>query len=306
MNIRRSMQKISIIILALALLMAAALAPGAIAEDRAAVPSNPQRVVDLTGSGDVLRIMDINVVGTTNARSDDPTKLPSYLENTLAGAKVLGNSYQAGYDIEAIRALEPDLILILPQHEAMRKELEQIATTVTVNLTRRSWKSDMLSLGELFGRRTAVATWLDNYASMSHALGENIKKAQGKEFRCLALMISAGQMYAFVDAGLGGVLFSDLGLGKPKGMSDRMGFNMTTISLEQLSMLEMDYLFLVGADADRRELRGQEQWLKLPVVQKNRVKELPAEPYLGMAYSCVGADALCKEIATMLHAKSEG
>lgn len=295
------------ILMALALLLSAALVPGALAEeDRAAVPSNPQRVVDLTGSGDVLRIMDINVVGTTNARSDDPTKLPSYLENTLAGAKVLGNSYQVSYDIEAIRSLNPDLILILPHHDALRKELQAIATTVTVSLNRLSWKSDMLSLGELFGRRTAVATWLDNYASMSHALGENIKKAQGEEFRCLPLMISAGQLYAFVDAGLGGVLFSDLGLGKPKGMSDRMGFNMTTISLEQLSMLEMDYLFLVGEDADRRELRGQEEWLKLPVVQKNHVKELPAEPYLGMAYSCVGADALCKEIAKMLHAKSEG
>ena len=234
-------------LLALCLLLApAAMASG----DGAAIPADPQRVVDLTGFSDMLYVMGLNVVGTANARSDDFTRVPAYLESALAGAKVLGPSYQVYFDVEAIRALEPDLILIGPQHGAIREQLEQIATTVTVNLAMRSWKADMLSLGELFNRRATVATWLDNYSTKSHTLGENIKKVQGESFRCLALMVSGGQLYAFVDAGLGGVLFNDLGLGRPVGMSDRMGINMTTISFAQLSNLQMDYLFVVGSDEE--------------------------------------------------------
>lgn len=292
-------------ILAALLALCLMLAPGALATaDRAAIPADPQRVVDLTGYSDVLYVMGLNVVGTANARANDTTRVPAYLETALAGAKVLGTSYQVYFDIEAIRALEPDLILIGPQHETIRPQLQEIATTVTVHLNQRSWKADMLSLGELFSRRTAVATWLDNYTTKCATLGEGIRKAQGDSFRCLALMISGGQLYAFVDAGLGGILYNDLGLGRPLGMSDRMGINMTNVSFGQLANLAMDYLFVVGSDAELKALRGMEGWLKLPVVRSKHVKELSTEPYLSMGYSCLGADALASEIATMLHAKS--
>lgn len=292
-------------ILAALLALCLMLAPGALAtSDRAAIPSNPKRVVDLTGSSDVLRVMGLNVVGTANCRSDDPTRVPTYLEGTLEGVQVLGASYQVYFDIDAIKALEPDLILIGPQHEAIRPQLQQIATTVTVHLALRSWKADMLSLGEMFSRRNAVATWLDNYATKCTALGENIKRARGESFRCLALMISGGQLYAFVDAGLGGLLYNDLGLGRPIGMSDRMGINMTNVSISQLQNLMMDYLFIIGSDADLKELRRSEDWMKLSVVRSKHVKELPTEPYLSMGYSCLGADTLASEIAAMFHAQS--
>ena len=282
-----------------------ALAPAAMAEnDSASIPSNPKRVVDLTGHSEVLCIMGLNVVGTANARSDNPALLPSYLESELANAKVLGVSNQVYFDLEAIRALEPDFILIAPQQEEIKEKLREIAPTATVKLAMRSWKADMLSLGELFGRRAAVATWLDNYSAKSHYIGDNIKSVQGGTIRCLALMISGEQMYAFVDAGLGGILYGDLGLGRPVGMSDRMGINMTTIGFNQLSRLEMDYLFIIGTEAELKELRHKEEWMKLPVVQKNHVKELPVEPYLGMSYSCLGADMLLNEIATMFHART--
>ena len=292
-------------ILAALLALCLTLVPGALAtSERPAIPSNPKRVVDLTGSSDVLRVMGLNVVGTANCRSDDLTRVPSYLEGTLQGVQVLGASYQVYFDIDAIKALEPDLILIGPQHEAIRPQLQQIATTVTVHLALRSWKADMLSLGEMFSKRATVATWLDNYATKCATLGANIKRAQGESFRCLALMISGGQLYAFVDAGLGGVLYNDLGLGRPIGMSDRMGINMTNVSISQLSNLMMDYLFIIGSDAELKALRGTEDWMKLPVVRSKHVKELPTEPYLSMGYSCLGADTLASEIAAMFHAQS--
>ena len=295
-------RKIATALLALCLaLLPLAAAMNASAEQASA---NAVRVVDLAGCSDVLKVMGYNVVGTTNTRSDDYTKVPSYLQGALGSAKVLGSAYKTDFDLDEIRALKPELILIGTQHRLLEPDLEKIAETVTVNLELRNWKMDMLKLGELLERRDAVATWLDNYAAKAHAVSLALKKALGKETRCLALMISAGQMYAFVDAGLGGLLYNDLGMSRPTGMSDRMGINMTTISFEQLSLLEMDHLFMLGTAEDLAELRRQGDWMRLPVVKRNRVVTLPIEPYLSMAYSCIGSDALLNEIETMLSTAS--
>ena len=292
------MKKIAAALLVLCLL----LAPVAPAEQQSTSQETNvgPRVVDLAGCSDVLKVMGYNVVGTTNTRSDDYTRVPSYLQGVLGSAVVLGNTYQTEFDLDGIRALEPELILIGTQHKLLEPELKKIAETVTVDLELRNWKMDMLKLGEQLEKRDAVATWLDNYASKANSVSTSIKKSLGKETRCLALMISAGQMYAFVDAGLGGLLYNDLGMSRPTGMSDRMGINMTTIGFDQLSRLEMDHLFMLGTDDDLRDLRLQSDWLKLQVVKRNRVITLPIEPYLGMAYSCIGSDALLNEIETML------
>lgn len=286
----------------LALALCLALLPVAQAEQpkTTEAPVAGPRVVDLAGCSDILKVMGFNVVGTTNTRSDDYTTVPSYLQGALGSAQVLGNAYQTEFDLDVIRALEPELILIGTQHQQLEPELKKIARTQTVSLQLRNWKMDMLALGEQLDRRDEVATWLDNYASKAYSVGQSIKKSLGKETRCLALMISAGQMYAFVDVGLGGILYNDLGMSRPTGMSDRMGINMTTIGFDQLSRLEMDHLFMLGSDADLQALHRQGDWLKLQVVKRNRVIELPIEPYLGMGYSCIGVDALLNELETML------
>lgn len=295
-------KKIASLLLAVCL----ALVPAALAEagQGTAVPEKAVRVVDLAGCSDVLKVMGYNVVGTTNTRSNDYTTVPSYLQGLLGGAKVLGSAYETEYDLDAIRALEPELILIAPQHALLEPELKKIAETKTVSLQLRSWKMDMLTIGDLLDRRTEVSTWLDSYSAKATALGASLRKRLGKKTRCLALMISAGQLYAFVDVGLGGILYNDLGLSRPTGMSDRMGVNMTTIGFDQLARLEIDHLFIIGEQEDLRELKLQADWVRLPVVQKKHVVELPPEPYLGMGYSCVGADALLNEIDTMLTAQS--
>ena len=76
------------------------------------IPANPQRIVDLSGNSDMLSILGYKVVGTANSDAYDYTKFPSYLEDTLQGAKILGYSMQDTMDIEGILELNPDLIII--------------------------------------------------------------------------------------------------------------------------------------------------------------------------------------------------
>ncbi|MDZ5001246.1 ferrichrome ABC transporter substrate-binding protein, partial [Clostridium perfringens] len=74
------------------------------------IPENPQRIVDLSGNSDILSILGYKVTGTANSDAYDYTKFPSYLEETLKGAEILGYSMQDTMDIEAVMNLKPDLI----------------------------------------------------------------------------------------------------------------------------------------------------------------------------------------------------
>lgn len=76
------------------------------------IPADPQRIVDLSGNSDILSILGYSVVGTANSDAYDYTKFPTYLEDTLQGAEILGYSMQDTIDIEAVMNLAPDLIII--------------------------------------------------------------------------------------------------------------------------------------------------------------------------------------------------
>ena len=90
------------------------------------IPANPQRIVDLSGNSDMLKIFGFDVVGTANSDAYDYTKFPAYLEEDLAGATILGYSYQDTMDIEAILALDPDLIIISGVQEKMYDQLQSV------------------------------------------------------------------------------------------------------------------------------------------------------------------------------------
>ena len=267
------------------------------------LPDNIRRVVDLSGNGDVLRIMGFSVVGTTNTRPDDYTRVPSWLQGVLSGAQVLGSPYQTSYDMDAIRALAPDLIIMMPHHADIADALRKIAPTVTAKLAMRSWKMDMLTLGERLGRRDKVSAWLDTYADKALNVGKSIRETRGEDTTYLALMISDNQIYAFVDGGLGSLLYNDLGLKRPKGMSDRRGINMTTVGFDQLELLGLDHIIILGSEEELKLLNRNTEWLALDAVKHKHVTELPIQPYLDMSYRCVGLDTLLNEVATMLKVK---
>ena len=91
------------------------------------IPVNPKRIVDISGASDILSILGYDVIGTANSDGYDYTKFPTYLEDVLGDAQILGYSMLAEMDVEAIIALEPDLIVISTVQEKMYDQLSKIA-----------------------------------------------------------------------------------------------------------------------------------------------------------------------------------
>lgn len=265
------------------------------------IPENPERIVDLSGNSDILSILGYKVIGTANSDAYDYTKFPTYLEETLKGATILGYSMQDTIDVEAIMNLDPDLIVISTVQEKMYDQLSEIAPTVMIKLEALDWKEDVKSLAKVFNKEEAANTWLENYDKKSKEVGDKIKETYGKDTTYLSFLASGGQFYVFDGAGFGNVLYEDLGLAKPEGMPEQNDISLPVVTYEGLASIKSDYIFVIATDEDLKVLEENGVWNNLPQVKEGKVVKLDSSPYFVQGYSSIGRQVLLDEIMEMLN-----
>ena len=265
------------------------------------IPADPQRIVDLSGNSDILSILGYKVVGTANSDAYDYTKFPSYLEETLSGAKILGYSMQDTMDVEAVMNLNPDLIVISTVQEKMYDALSEIAPTVMIQLEALNWKDDVRALGKVFGKEDVANEWIANYEAKAKEAGDKIKAKYGDDTTYLSFLASGGQFFVFDGAGFGDVLYNDMGLAKPAGMPEQTDISLPVVTYEGLAAIKADYIFAIATDEDLAQLEANSIWNNLPAVKNGNVVILESSPYFNQGYSPIGREKLVDEIGDMLN-----
>ena len=265
------------------------------------IPANPKRIVDLSGNSDILSILGYKVVGTANSDAYDYTKFPSYLEETLSGAKILGYSMQDTMDVEAVMNLNPDLIVISTVQEKMYDQLSEIAPTVMIQLEALNWKEDVRALGKVFGKEDVANEWIANYEAKAKEAGDKIKAKYGDDTTYLSFLASGGQFFVFDGAGFGDVLYKDMGLAKPEGMPEQTDISLPVVTYEGLAAIKADYIFAIATDEDLAQLEANSIWNNLPAVKNGNVVILESSPYFNQGYSPIGREKLVDEIGDMLN-----
>ncbi len=265
------------------------------------IPAEPQRIVDLSGNSDILSILGYKVVGTANSDAYDYTKFPSYLEETLKGAEILGYSMQDTMDVEAVMNLEPDLIVISTVQEKMYDQLNEIAPTVMIQLEALNWKEDVKAVGKVFGKEDAANKWLADYEAKAKEAGDKIKSEYGEDTTYLSFLASGGQFFVFDGAGFGSVLYDDMGLAKPEGMPEQSDISLPVVTYEGLASIKADYIFAIATAEDLAQLESNAIWNNIPAVKEGKVVILEASPYFNQGYSSIGRELLVDEIGDMLN-----
>ena len=265
------------------------------------IPADPQRIVDLSGNSDILSILGYKVVGTANSDAYDYTKFPSYLEETLSGAEILGYSMQDTMDVEAVMNLNPDLIVISTVQEKMYDALSEIAPTVMIQLEALNWKDDVRTLGKVFGKEDVANEWIANYEAKAKEAGDKIKAEYGGDTTYLSFLASGGQFFVFDGAGFGDVLYNDMGLAKPEGMPEQTDISLPVVTYEGLAAIKADYIFAIATDEDLAQLEANSIWNNLPAVKDGNVVILESSPYFNQGYSSIGREILVNEIGDMLN-----
>lgn len=265
------------------------------------IPADPQRIVDLSGNSDILSILGYDVVGTANSDAYDYTKFPSYLEETLKGAEILGYSMQDTMDVEAVMNLNPDLIVISTVQEKMYDALSEIAPTVMIQLEALNWKDDVRALAKVFNKEDVANEWIANYENKAKEAGDKIKTEYGEDTTYLSFLASGGQFFIFDGAGFGDVLYNDMGLAKPAGMPEQTDISLPVVTYEGLAAIQSDYIFLIATDEDLAQLEANSIWNNLPAVKNGNVVVLESSPYFNQGYSPIGREILVDEIGDMLN-----
>ncbi|GAA0125660.1 ABC transporter substrate-binding protein [Clostridium sp. CTA-19] len=265
------------------------------------IPANPEKIVDLSGNSDILSILGYKVIGTANSDAYDYTKFPSYLEDTLKGAEILGYSMQDTMDIEGVMNLEPDLIVISTVQEKMYDQLNKIAPTVMIQLDALDWKADLKSFSKVFNKEDKADKWLADYEAKAKKAGDKVKGEFGEDKTYLSFLASGGQFFIFDGAGFGSVLYEDMGLKKPEGMPKQGDISLPVVTYEGLASIKTDYIFLMATKEDLAQLESNAIWNSLPAVKNGNVIVLEASPYFNQGYSSIGRDILVDEIGEMLN-----
>lgn len=265
------------------------------------IPAEPKRIVDLSGNSDILSLISYKVIGTANSDAYDYTKFPSYLEETLQGAEILGYSMQDTMDVEAVMNLNPDLIIISTVQEKMYDQLSEIAPTVMIQLEALNWKDDVKAFAEVFNKEAEADKWLADYELKAKEAGDAIKAEYGEDTTYLSFLASGGQFFVFDGAGFGNVLYEDMGLAKPEGMPAQTDISLPVVTYEGLAAIKADYIFLIATDEDLAELEKNAIWNSLPAVKEGHVVVLGASPYFNQGYSPIGRELLVNEIGDMLN-----
>lgn len=227
------------------------------------VPTQPQRVVVLDSPHlDAALSLDVEPVGAVSVFADEG--LPAYLGERTAGIEVVGTIEEP--DLEAIAALEPDLILSATvRHEGIYDQLSQIAPTVFTASSGTNWKEGFEVVAEALGRQEEGRRALDEYESDVEQLGKELG-ADGTTAAIVRFL--PGQTRIYGPETFSGSVLADVGFDLPDLDYDE--YSMAYISAEQVALLEDAGTIFTTTYGDPQETTRSDVtglWGNLPAVQ---------------------------------------
>lgn len=207
------------------------------------VPGRAARVLALSEPTlDATLALGITPVATTAGRGQ--STLPSYLRSrtkAVANVGALGSP-----NLEQVAGLHPDLILIdgtAFQDQAVMSKLERIAPTVYVSKTGESWRTSLQRTAEAVGREREGKQVLADYdaevASIKHQLGANADATVS-----VVRWTGIGLPAMILKELLAGRVLTDLGLRRPAAQDEDGPGHSVPVSLEELTKLDADWIFL--------------------------------------------------------------
>ncbi|WP_105176721.1 iron-hydroxamate ABC transporter substrate-binding protein [Clostridium cagae] len=259
------------------------------------IPKNPQRIVDISGSSEELVLLGHTPIATANVDSYETDKVPSYIEEKLGNAKIVGHSMMDTMDIEAILSAEPDLIIMAPRQEKIYDQLKEIAPVVMLEDKSNDWEAKFKDVANLFGQEEEAQKWLDNYYDKAKKLGDEIKSTNGEK-TYLTVLASSGQFMVFTEGGIGTVLKDDMALPQPDNMPAQDGITLPIVSMEGLTEINADHIILIATESDKADLEKNTVWKEMRAFKEGNVTILDASPYFSQAYNPIGRELLLQSI----------
>ena len=233
------------------------------------VPTNPERVVVLSGyTGDVLKL-GVNVVGVDTWSKNNPT-----FADELADVALVSED-----NLESVIALNPDLIIALSTVKNL-DQLKEIAPTVTYTWGKLNYLDQHIEIGKLLNKETEATAWVEDFRSRAKAIGEEIKTTIGEDTTVSVIEAFGKDLYVYGNNWARGteILYQTMDLKMPeKVKQEALESGYFTLSQEVLPEYVGDYLVLSKYQEADTAFEETDTFKNIPAVQNGNVIEMQGE-----------------------------
>jgi len=203
----------------------------------------PEKIVTFDlGAADTIRALGFekNIVGM-------PTKtVPTYLKDLAGNVNNVGSMVEP--DLEAIAALEPDLIIASPRTQKFVDKFKEIAPTVLFQVSKddywASTKTNIESLASAFGE-TGTQKAKEELANLDKSIQEVATKNESSDKKALAILLNEGKMAAFGAQSRFSFLYQTLKF-KPTDTQFEDSRHGQEVSFESVKEINPDILFVIN------------------------------------------------------------
>ncbi|MEU1018739.1 iron-siderophore ABC transporter substrate-binding protein [Streptomyces sp. NPDC005898] len=271
------------------------------------VPVAPKRVVVLdTAELDSAISLGVTPVGTTHVEAG--SGFPGYLpKDKVSGVKDVGEMLNP--DLEAIAALEPDLILTSKiRHAAKYDQLKQIAPTVMTETTGYPWKENFQVHADALGKKAEAKKVVADYRAHARKVTEAIggpAKAERTKVNVIRF-VEGADIRLYGEQSYIATILKDVGLGRaPISAKAKDGFSYD-LSPEKIDLADTDVIFrsTYGDPKKAKQTRTTSSglWKNMKAVRSGNVHTVDDELWIqGIGYTA--ADRILDELRADLTEK---
>ncbi len=241
------------------------------------VPRSPERVVTLyEGALDVALAAGVTPLGAVTTRGGDG--MARYIEAHLGEQRPAIVGVVREINLEAVLALEPDVILAPPQlPEAQYRLLSRMAPTVvplTEGLDPEAWRAETRLFAQALGREAEIEAALEQVDARAAEVAERIAADEAPS-AVLVRWMPQGPMVMSADRFTAGLLRAAGVAVHDAGLTRENSPHSDPLSLENLSRVDADWLFLATLNEEGREALQAAQatpaFARLDVVARDQV-----------------------------------
>jgi iron complex transport system substrate-binding protein len=270
------------------------------------VDCTPERVVALgQGQTDSTLALGVTPVGVVKPWTDD---WYGYLPDEVEEAKVLGTELEP--DMEAIAALQPDLILGSKlRHEALYEQLSQIAPTVFSETIGVAWKDNVSLWAQALCREDKGEEVIGAYEQRADDL-EQALEAQDKADTEVSIVRFMPDQVRIYLTGFPGSVIRDAGLDRPQAQQVEdweKSEQLIEISEERIPEMDGDVIFVMvsdewyaqtgGRDVDETmaQWTSTDLWKGLSAVKRDDVHQVN-ESHWNLGGGILAANAMLEDL----------
>ena len=239
------------------------------------IPNKPKRII-ASYLEDYLVALDEKPVAPWTVGEG---KIQDYLQDKLNDIPTI--NYDMPY--EDVLKFEPDLLLIGSNGSlegGKYKEYSKIAPTYVVkNGDSVTWRDQLEDIGNVLNKEDKAKQVEKDYDQLVNQTKKDMKEQiDGKSAVVLWVTNNSAFMVA-ENRSSGQLLYKELGFEVPqltKDISKKATADFSQVSLENLSQLDADYIFLVNSDSNAAMFKDP-LWSNIPAVKNNHLYEFDGE-----------------------------